>query len=61
MRQIRTVIGETTIDPKLLRLQYDGYLRREETNAAILALSKIGIPSSTSCARLSTAGNWYGR
>ena len=44
MRQIRTVIGETTIDPKLLRLQYDGYLRREETNAAILALSKIGIP-----------------
>jgi len=48
MRQIRTVIGATTIDPKLLtaaeRLQYDGYLRREETNAAILALSKNGIP-----------------
>ena len=48
MRQIRTVIGATTIDPKLLtaaeRLQYEGYLRREETNAAILALSKNGIP-----------------
>ena len=48
MRQIRTVIGATTIDPKLLtaaeRLQYEGYLRREETNAAILAMSKIGIP-----------------
>ena len=48
MRQIRTVIGATTIDPKLLtaaeRLQYEGYLRREETNAAILALSKSGIP-----------------
>src|SRR5271156_1241948 len=32
MRQIRTVIGATTIDPKLLtaaeRLQYEGYLRR---------------------------------
>ena len=48
MRQIRTVIGATTIDPKLLtaaeRLQYEGFLRREETNAAILALSKSGIP-----------------
>jgi transposase len=48
MRPIRTVIGATTIDPKLLtaaeRLQYEGYLRREETNAAILALSKNGIP-----------------
>jgi transposase len=48
MRQIRTVIGATTINPKLLtaaeRLQYEGYLRREETNAAILALAKNGIP-----------------
>ena len=48
MRQIRTVIGATTIDPKLLtaaeRLQYEGYLRRGETNAVILALSKNGIP-----------------
>lgn len=48
MRQIRTVIGATTINPKLLtaaeRLQYEGYLRREETNAAILTLSKNGLP-----------------
>jgi hypothetical protein len=48
MGQIRTVIGATTIDPKLLtaaeRLQYEGYLRREETNAAILALSRSGTP-----------------
>jgi transposase len=48
MRQIRSVIGATTIDPKLLtaaeRIQYEGYLRREETNAAILALSKNGTP-----------------
>src|ERR1700754_2208017 len=44
MRQIRSAIGATTIDSKLLtaaeRLQYEGYLRREETSAAILALSK---------------------
>lgn len=46
--QISVVIGATTIDAKLLtaaeRLQYEGYLRREETNAAILALSKNGVP-----------------
>lgn len=48
MRQIRTAIGATTIDPGLLtaaeRIQYEGYLRREETNAAILALAKEGVP-----------------
>jgi transposase len=47
MRQICTVIGATTINPKLLtaaeRLQYEGYLRREETNAAILSLSNNGL------------------
>ena len=46
MRQIRAAIGAATIDPELLtaaeRLQYEGYVRREETNAAILALSKSG-------------------
>ena len=46
MRQIRGAIGATSIDPELLtaaeRLQYEGFLRREETNAAILALSKTG-------------------
>ncbi len=48
MRQIRSVIGATTINPELLtcaeRIQYEGYLRREETNAAILALSASGMP-----------------
>jgi transposase len=48
MRQIRSAIGATTIDPELLtaaeRLQHEGYLRREETNATILALSKSGTP-----------------
>ena len=46
MRQIRAAIGAATINPALLtaaeRLQYEGYLRREETNAAILAMAKAG-------------------
>jgi transposase len=47
MRSIRIAIGATTINPELLtcaeRLQYEGYLRREETNAAIMALAKDGV------------------
>ena len=47
MRQIRAAMGTATVDPSLLtvaeRLQYEGYLRREETNAAILSLSQQGI------------------
>jgi transposase len=47
MRAIRTAIGATSIDPDLLtraeRLQYEGYLRREEANAAIMGLSKEGL------------------
>jgi transposase len=46
MRPIRAAIGATTINPELLtcaeRLQYEGYLRREETIATILALAKDG-------------------
>jgi transposase len=46
MRPIRAAIGATTINPDLLtcaeRLQYEGYLRREETIATILALAKDG-------------------
>ena len=41
------VIGATKINPELLaaaeRIQYEGYLRREESNTAILALSKNGM------------------
>src|SRR5271166_3887180 len=44
MRQIRAAIGAATINPDLLtaaeRIQYEGYLRREETNAVILGLAK---------------------
>ena len=44
MRQIRTAIGTMTINPDLLtaaeRIQYKGYLRREDANAAVLALAR---------------------
>lgn len=46
MRQVRAAIGAATIDRELLtaaeRIQYEGYLRREETNAAIQELAKNG-------------------
>ena len=46
MRQIRSTIGAATINPALLtaaeKLQYEGYLRREETNTVILAMAKEG-------------------
>lgn len=48
MRQIRSAIGAATINPELLtaaeRLQYDGYLRREEGNAIILRLAEEHVP-----------------
>ncbi|MBA8853499.1 transposase, partial [Ochrobactrum intermedium] len=47
MRQIRQAVGSNVVDPKLLtyaeRLQYEGYLRRQETNEAIQGLAKKGI------------------
>jgi hypothetical protein len=47
MRQVRAAIGAATINPSLLtaaeRIQYEGHLRREEDNAAILGLSKVGV------------------
>jgi transposase len=46
MRQVRAAIGAVTINPDLLtaaeRIQYEGYLRREDTNAAILAEAEKG-------------------
>lgn len=48
MHVIRTAIGATMINPKLLtcaeRLKYEGYLRREETNGAIMALVRDRAP-----------------
>ena len=47
MRQIRAALGAAKVDPRLLtaaeRLQYEGYLRREDVNAAVLALHEAGI------------------
>ena len=47
MRHIRVAIGAAKVDPDLLTaaetIQYDGYLRREETNAVILGLAKDGV------------------
>ncbi len=48
MRAVRLALGATKINPALLtcaeKLQYEGYLRREETKAAILKLAKEGVP-----------------
>lgn len=42
MRQVRIAVGTATVNPKLLtaaeRLQYEEYLRREETNSVIRGL-----------------------
>ncbi len=44
MRQIRKAIGAAKIDPGLLtyaeKLQYEGFQRREETNASIFSMAK---------------------
>jgi transposase len=46
MRQVRAAIGSATVNPDLLtaaeRIQYEGYLRREETNAAIIKQAEAG-------------------
>ena len=56
MRQVREVVGAATIDPTLLtaaeRIQYEGYLRREEADAAIRALAEAGVPIRRICQRL---------
>lgn len=47
MRQIRSAMGAMTINPDLLtaaeRIQYEGYLRREEANTTVLALAGDGV------------------
>ena len=47
MSQIRTAIGATRVNPDMLtaaeRIQHEGYLRREDTNAAILELAKAEV------------------
>jgi transposase len=47
MRQIRGAINAATINPELLtaaeQLQYEGYLRREETDGVILEVASKGV------------------
>jgi transposase len=47
MKAIRAALGATIVDPQLLtaaeRLQYEGYLRREETNTLIAELTVNGV------------------
>jgi transposase len=47
MRGIRAAVGATTINPELLtcaeKLRYQGYLRRQDTHAAITALASNGV------------------
>lgn len=48
MRSIRAALGAATINPDLLtcaeKLQYEGYLRREEMNVIIARLANDGVP-----------------
>lgn len=48
MRQVPEVISAAALDPALLtaaeRIQYEGYLRREDADAAIRALAEAGVP-----------------
>src|SRR5579872_6224346 len=48
MRAIRQALGSTAVNPALLscaeRLQYDGYLRREEAHGTVRALAGTGMP-----------------
>jgi transposase len=47
MTRIRRVVGTAAVDPALLtraeRIQYDGYLRRRQTNAAVTRLARSGL------------------
>ena len=65
MRSIREAIGAMTVTPGLLtcaeKLQYEGYLRREETNAAIIKLVVRAFRSRRSFAARAIAGSSSGR
>ena len=61
MRAIRIAIGTTTITPELLtsaeKLRYESYLRREDTNAAIVTLARDGLSIKQIVRRLGHSRN----
>jgi transposase len=61
MREIRSAIGSTTITPDLLtsaeKLRYESYLRREDTNTAIVALARDGVSIKQIVRRLGHSRN----
>jgi transposase len=61
MRAIRSAIGSTTITPELLtsaeKLRYESYLRREDTNTAIVALAGDGVSIKQIVRRLGHSRN----
>ena len=65
MKPIRAALGATTIDPKLLtsaeRIQYEGYLRREEMNGWSQASRRAASRSRRSFGKRVGAGNWFAR
>ncbi len=60
MRSIRKAFGTGRVDPALLTSaelrQYDGWVRREDENAAILTLAKAGISIKEIARPLAAAG-----
>ena len=61
MRAIRSAIGSATITPELLisaeKLRYESYLRREDTNTAIVALARDGLSIKQIVRRLGHSRN----
>jgi len=61
MRQIRSLVGATVINPGQLtsaaRLQYEGQLRCKETNASVMALFKNSIRFKRIVKRAGLSGN----
>jgi transposase len=65
MRQIRSAIGATTIDPKLLtaaeRLQYEAICAARRPMRLSWLCRRTAYPSSRSCAKPAIAGSWCDR